>query len=182
GPDCQNLAFNLANGSSSPWNVRVLDLLLEDLKERSEKEVWVVRRSDGYYRETLEHRYKRLQTIWREGQVKVTAKGTLETGEDVEKRLITQRDKTLKLVRQATRRQNICLQSQSRSNTDDLPTWEWLQKLIKTLGDDGMSSEESDVENNVEMVLWVKNMSWRHEVERELNIIDHQRVFDDEIF
>jgi hypothetical protein len=42
GPDYQNLAYNLANGSRSPWNARVLDFLLENLKERSEKEVWVV--------------------------------------------------------------------------------------------------------------------------------------------
>jgi hypothetical protein len=45
-----------------------------------------------------------------------------------------------------------------------------------------MSSEESDVENDMETVLRVKNMPWCHEVERELNIIDHQRVFDDKIF
>lgn len=65
---------------------------------------------------------------------------------------------------------------------EDLPTWQWLQRLVKTLGDDGMSSEESDVENDVETVLRVKNMPWRREVERELNIIDHQRVLDDDIF
>ena len=29
---------------------------------------------------------------------------------------------------------------------DDLPSWKWLQHLIKTLGEDGMSSEESSVE------------------------------------
>lgn len=119
GPDYQKLAFDLANGSKTPWNARILDLLLEDLKERNEKEGWVVRRSDGYYREILEHRYKRLRTIWREGQAKVTAKGTLETGEEVEKRLVAQRDKTLKLVRQATRRRNVCPQSRSRSDAND---------------------------------------------------------------
>ncbi|KAG1763757.1 hypothetical protein EDD22DRAFT_756650, partial [Suillus occidentalis] len=164
-------------------NARVLDLLLEDLKERSQKEVWVVRRSDGYYRETLEHRYKRLWTIWREGQAKVTAKGTLETGEDVEKRLITQKDKTLKLkYMRRTKVLHHIIELKKDESDEDLPTWEWLQRLIKTLGDDGMSSAESDVENNVETVLRVKNMPWRREVERELNIIDHQRVFDDEIF
>ncbi|KAG1789903.1 uncharacterized protein HD556DRAFT_1208589, partial [Suillus plorans] len=178
GPDYQKLAFDLANGSKTPWNARTLDLLLEDLKERDEKEGWVVRRLDGYYREILEHRYKRLRTIWREGQAKVTAKGTLETGEEVEKRLVAQRDKTLKLVRQATRRRNL----KKDETAEDLPTWQWLQRLVKTLGDDGMSSEESDVENDVEMVLRVKNMPWCHEVERELNIIDHQRVLDDDIF
>jgi len=36
---------------------------------------------------------------------------------------------------------------------DDLPSWKWLQCLIKTLGEDGMSSEESSVENSVMNVL-----------------------------
>ncbi|KAG1803850.1 uncharacterized protein HD556DRAFT_1199017, partial [Suillus plorans] len=143
GPDYQKLAFDLANGSKTPWNARILDLLLEDLKERNEKEGWVVRRSDGYYREILEHRYKRLRTIWREGQAKVTAKGTLETGEEVEKRLVAQRDKTLKLVCQATRRRNKymrrtkvlhhVIELKKDETAEDLPTWQWLQRLVKTL-------------------------------------------------
>ncbi|KAG2108813.1 hypothetical protein DEU56DRAFT_920450 [Suillus clintonianus] len=65
---------------------------------------------------------------------------------------------------------------------DDLPAWQWLQKLVKTLGDGGMSSEESDIENDVECVLRVKNMAWRRGIERELNIIDNQRVLDNDIF
>jgi hypothetical protein len=65
---------------------------------------------------------------------------------------------------------------------DDLPAWQWLQKLIKTLGDDGMSSEESDIENDVECVLRVKNMTWRRGIEQELSVIDNQRVLDDDIF
>ena len=36
---------------------------------------------------------------------------------------------------------------------DNLPSWKWLQHLIKTLGEDGMSSEESSVENCVMNVL-----------------------------
>jgi hypothetical protein len=65
---------------------------------------------------------------------------------------------------------------------EDLPTWQWLQQLIEMLGDDGMSSEESDVENDVEMVLQVKNMPWHCGAEKELNIINHQRVLENEIF
>lgn len=45
-----------------------------------------------------------------------------------------------------------------------------------------MSSEESDIENDIECVLQVKNMAWCRGIERELNIIDNQRVLDDEIF
>jgi hypothetical protein len=45
-----------------------------------------------------------------------------------------------------------------------------------------MSSEESDVENDIETVLRVKNMVWRRAVEREMDIVDHQRLVDDDIF
>jgi hypothetical protein len=43
--------------------------------------------------------------------------------------------------------------------------WQWLQQLVKTLGEGGMSSEESNIENEIERVLRVKNMVWRHEIE-----------------
>jgi hypothetical protein len=65
---------------------------------------------------------------------------------------------------------------------EDAPAWQWLQRLVRTLGEGGMSSEESDVENDIETVLRVKNMTWRRAIERELDIIDHQRIVDDDIF
>ena len=65
---------------------------------------------------------------------------------------------------------------------DNLPSWKWLQRLIKTLGEDGMSSEESSVENSVTNILRVKNMDWRRNIEKELEIIDLQRVIDKDIF
>ena len=65
---------------------------------------------------------------------------------------------------------------------DDLPSWKWLQHLIKTLGEDGMSSEESSVENSVTNVLRVKNMDWWRNIKKELEIIDLQRVIDKDIF
>ena len=57
---------------------------------------------------------------------------------------------------------------------DDLTTWQWLQALIKALGESGMSSKESSVENGVENVLRVKNMEWRR------NIL--QRIINSDIF
>jgi hypothetical protein len=53
---------------------------------------------------------------------------------------------------------------------------------VKTLGESGMSSEESDVENDIKTVLRVKNITWHCEIEQELDIIDHQRIMDDDIF
>lgn len=37
-------------------------------------------------------------------------------------------------------------------NADDLHNWTWLQDLVQHLGEHGMSSEESEVENDVEQV------------------------------
>ncbi|KAI6143393.1 hypothetical protein BKA82DRAFT_4359952 [Pisolithus tinctorius] len=41
----------------------------------------------------------------------------------------------------------------SEVQDDDIQSWKWLQRLIKTLGEHGMSSEESTVENGVENIL-----------------------------
>jgi hypothetical protein len=67
-------------------------------------------------------------------------------------------------------------------NEDDLPAWEWLQCLVSTLGEGGMSSEESDSENEVESVLQIKNMEWRRCVSTELDIVDRQQILDTDIF
>jgi hypothetical protein len=208
GPDLKNLTFDLRNGSKTPWNSKIIDLLLEEIQKRCTEEQWPFQRSEAYFREILHDRYKRLRTIWTAAQPKVTAKGILETPAEVEKRLVTKKDETLKATRQTTRRRNVGPQSPdnvgteetsqkyrrrvavvdhlvkqtSDENEEDLPAWRWLQRLIKTLGEGGMSSEESDVENDIETVLRVKNMTWRRAIEREMDIVDHQRLVDDDIF
>lgn len=108
GPDTQNLAFDLKHGFSTPWNAKILDILLEKLRTRSMEEKWPFPRSDGYFKVTLEDRYKRLRTAWRAAQPKITAKGILETGAEVEERLIAKRDENLKSICQTTRRRNVC--------------------------------------------------------------------------
>ncbi|KAG1887555.1 uncharacterized protein F5891DRAFT_920096, partial [Suillus fuscotomentosus] len=178
GPDPRDPTFDLQNGFKSPWDSSIIDSLLEELQKRVGEESWPIRRSEAYFREILQHRYKRLRTIWTAAQAKVTAKGALETPAEVEERLIAKKDETLKSTRQTTRRKN----QTTDENREDLPAWQWLQLLVKTLGDGGMSSEESDVENQIETVLRVKNMVWRRAMERELDIIDHQRLMDADIF
>ncbi|KAG1726499.1 uncharacterized protein EDB91DRAFT_1086736 [Suillus paluster] len=98
GPNTQNLAFDLKHGFNTPWNAKILDILLEELKKRSVEEEWPFRRSDGYYKAILKDRYKQLQMVWRAAQPKVTAKGSLETAAEVEERLIAKRGENLKLV------------------------------------------------------------------------------------
>ncbi|KAG2117589.1 hypothetical protein DEU56DRAFT_698943, partial [Suillus clintonianus] len=143
GPNTQNLAFDLKHGFNTPWNAKILDILLEELKKRSVEEEWPFRRSDAYYKAILEERYKRMRMVWRAAQPKVTAKGCLETAEEVEERLIAKRGENLKSVRQTTRRRNKYLRRakvleqvielKKDGEDDDLPAWQWLQKLVKTL-------------------------------------------------
>lgn len=64
----------------------------------------------------------------------------------------------------------------------DVASWQWLHHLIETLGEHGMSSEESSVENGVENVLRVKQMQWRRNIDPELEIIDRERILDSDVF
>ncbi|KAI5980366.1 hypothetical protein EDC04DRAFT_2618817 [Pisolithus marmoratus] len=101
----------------------------------------------------------------RNAQPKVAATGHLETPGEVEACLINERTQASKESRQATCRRNkyehrkLILNHiaalKSDTYDDDLPSWQWLGRLIKTLGEHGMSSEESAVENGVENVLCV---------------------------
>jgi hypothetical protein len=64
----------------------------------------------------------------------------------------------------------------------DLPIWEWLSRILNSLGPDGMSSEESCTEGDIETIYRVKILAWRRDIEKELTIIDRQRVLDSDIF
>jgi hypothetical protein len=111
GPNCNRLAFDLKGGPKSPWNDKVVGLLLEELHRRVNQESWPFRRSEAYFKEVLQDRYKRLHTVWIAAQPKVTAKGGLETPTEVEQRLITKKDESLKVTRQTMRRKNVCLRA-----------------------------------------------------------------------
>jgi hypothetical protein len=63
----------------------------------------------------------------------------------------------------------------------DLRSWKWLKNLIETLGVDGMSSDESDVENE-QPVFRVKVLPWRRDVQQYWKIIDGCRFTDSGIF
>jgi hypothetical protein len=53
--------------------------------------------------------------------------------------------------------------------------WVWLSKVLKELGHDGMSSDESELDDEVEVILKVKKLPWRREISRELDFIDKKR-------
>ncbi|KAI6095110.1 hypothetical protein EDD16DRAFT_1903661 [Pisolithus croceorrhizus] len=172
GPDRNNLSFDLTQNYSSPWNTYILKLLCQELQARCKEENWPIKRGNNYIMEILRERYKRLRTVWRNAQPKLTSKGVLETPTETEARLVEGRIQMGKDSRQANSRRNISLQL----SHDPL--------LISalTLGEHGMSSEDSSVENGVENVLRVKNMPWHRNIDWELEIVDFQRLLDTDIF
>ncbi|KAI6099931.1 hypothetical protein EV401DRAFT_1894735 [Pisolithus croceorrhizus] len=172
-PDTDKIVFDLAWNYSSPWNTFLLSFLLREFQLRCTSEAWPIRKEDDYVKEILWEHYKRLRTLWRNAQPKLTTKGVPETPAEHEARLKYHRRKTV-LDR--------IVAMKSETSDDDLGSWKWLQRLINTLGEHSMSSEESSVENGIENVLRVKKLEWRRNIDKELEIVDLQRVLDKDIF
>lgn len=63
----------------------------------------------------------------------------------------------------------------------DLKIWKWLHTLLKHLGTDGMSSEESSIEG-LEKVYRVNTLPWRRDLDKYLDLIDNERGVADHKF
>ena len=76
------------------------------------------------------------------------------------------------------RRMNLLEHKIATDKGEHLRIWKWLRQVIQGLGHDGMSSEESDVEDDMDTILRVKTLPWRRNLEKELTLIDSLRVQD----
>ena len=66
---------------------------------------------------------------------------------------------------------------------DDVRIWEWLLSLLEVLEEDGMSSEESDIDARMGMEVYhCKKMPWRRNVDWEMGLIDKERVQDKKVY
>ncbi|KAG6372843.1 hypothetical protein JVT61DRAFT_7270 [Boletus reticuloceps] len=192
GPDVDRPSFDLLHGPTSTWNKAVIEILLHEFQAVCQSQGWPFCRSNNYIRVLIIEHYKRLRTVWRKAQPKLTEKGVLETPSEMEDRLIAERNAVLKASRQTTRRRNTCIRRvvvlehlvelKTEELEDDLDAWVWLKDLVTGLGEHGISSEESGDENDLETVLRVKNLEWRRPMERELSLIDLQRLLDSNVF
>ncbi|KAI6094913.1 hypothetical protein F5141DRAFT_1068943 [Pisolithus sp. B1] len=138
---------------------------------------------------------KMMTILKRNAQPKLTAKGLIEMPAKQEAWLVEENLILGKESRQATHHRNVGIKYHRRKTVldciittksevpdDDLCSWQWLQCLINSLGEHGMSSEESSVENGIENVLRVKKMEWQKNVNKELEIIDLQWILNKDIF
>ncbi|KAI6102243.1 hypothetical protein F5141DRAFT_1065725 [Pisolithus sp. B1] len=141
-----------------------------------DNEAWPIRKDDDYIEEVLWECYKQLQTLWKNAQPKLMAKGLIETPAEQEAWLVEESRQAMKMVL------DHIIVMKSEAADDDLHSWKWLQCLINTLGDHGMSLEESSVENGIENIFRVKKTERRKNIDQELEIIDLQQVLDKDIF
>lgn len=65
---------------------------------------------------------------------------------------------------------------------DNLPMWKYLHSIVETLDKDGMSSDESDVNECQVQALRLKSMPWRADFSHEMKFIDAQCLVGAVIF
>ena len=110
GPDMNALRINMIGGVNSRWNQKVLDILLVKLKDVREKDQWSLpNRSDMYLADLIKDRLKRAVKVWAKSQRKTNNAGTLESWDDVEQRLVAEKEGQLLLNRHATQRRNVSI-------------------------------------------------------------------------
>jgi len=68
-------------------------------------------------------------------------------------------------------------------DAEDVEIWGWLLGLLERLGEDGMSSEESNIDMRTGMeVYYTRRMPWCRGVDREMKLIDDQRFKDKQVY
>jgi hypothetical protein len=65
----------------------------------------------------------------------------------------------------------------------DTPIWKWLRHLIKTLGEEGTSSDESEVDDRTGSTIYrVHKMPWHRNVDFEIEKIENMRFRDKDLY
>lgn len=107
GPDPDDLRFDMMAKYHSPWNLTVIEILTNMLSSKVKEVRHLPECPDDYYRKIIVEKYQRCRTIWKKSRPRLDEDGTLETAEDMEKRMVKDKDLDLKDHRQATRRRSV---------------------------------------------------------------------------
>jgi hypothetical protein len=69
---------------------------------------------------------------------------------------------------------NDTLDIKQQQDASDIKHWRWMQSMIEKLGWDGMSSEESANESDIETTYRPRILEWRRDIDNYLSIIDKE--------
>jgi hypothetical protein len=107
GPDENDLHLDMAGGINSTWNEDVRAILLAKLKDARREEGWSLpRRSDWYLTDLIKERFSRVVRVWQTCQRRTKKSGELESWDEVEQRVVAQKEAELLIKRHTTRRRN----------------------------------------------------------------------------
>ncbi|KAG6373290.1 hypothetical protein JVT61DRAFT_6421 [Boletus reticuloceps] len=111
-------------------------------------------------------------------QLQVMKSGQIEDGDEIEncrsqfthrrlKRARIRERRVKKYEHRLTVAKGI-VKLKEEAGEDNNEIWKWLGNIVRELGTEGMSSDESGAEIEIKMVYYTKVMAWRREVEKEL--------------
>ena len=200
----------MKGASTSPWNEAVLDILTDRLmKELDNKRPSPFpKKSWAYWEAAIHKTFCRIKQEWSRVQPHRTNTGCIKEADETEEHRNMYTDKTLKRIRVQERRVRVrfnslpmtggwshlkkydwCLmiaqgiaEMKEAAEENDANIWRWLVDVLERLGENGMSSDESGVENEIETIYHIKMMPWRRNIVTELQIIDDQWLVDIDIF
>ncbi|KAI6136000.1 hypothetical protein F5141DRAFT_1208368 [Pisolithus sp. B1] len=122
-----------------------------------------------------------IKVIWNKGRPQRLNNDILETPTEVATRLMQGKIDNLKTAQKDMQRvakfqlhsitMKSFLHTELAWGTKDKDVWQWLSKVIDHLGNDGMSSEDSE-EEDMQTIFQVHGMLWRHDINKELQFID----------
>lgn len=66
----------------------------------------------------------------------------------------------------------------------NIESWKWIKRIINQLGHDGMSSDDSNCEQETLIIktLQTRRMPWRRDLTRIIELLDHERRLDKSVF
>lgn len=199
----QDLRLDLEGLPSSPWNQEVIRLLMVAFKAMGEDEGNL---PDEIAEELISNKLLHLRRVWNTANSRIKLDGQEETQEEIHTRLDKTRVEMDKTKRRHRRRVRVSRYPSSMTRcssisqryerrckvidrkvekkkaglelSDDLEVWEWLKSLMKALGEEGMSSDESETEDH-RQVFVAKSMPWRRDCREHMDIMDRERLEGD---
>ncbi|KAF8881511.1 hypothetical protein CPB84DRAFT_1751171 [Gymnopilus junonius] len=210
GPNPESIQINMQSKISTSWNQEVAKILLQEVLKKINNNEWnfCPECSKAYFFELIECKMDHVKSYWTNAQPKYKEDGEKETIEETETHLITKKDEREKIAQADARCYSMSrtdlihklysslqqryerrlktldrtIELKIEENVPDLDAWKWSQKLVKTLSLDGISSDESDIDDDGMVILHPRKMPWHPDVKLVMKVVDKQSLVDKDVF
>ncbi|TFK72421.1 hypothetical protein BDN72DRAFT_855453 [Pluteus cervinus] len=186
--------LDLMATAKSDWNRKVIHFLLKiGLQLQQESYPWLMDNEDDeetkkantkLFEEAITKKFTRLRQKWRESFLRMKPDGTLETEAEAEMRLNAVASMTNKRARHARRRSErydrrrriTGYQVVTADSEHSKATWNMILTVLEDLGERGMSSDESELEEgSLTQSFRAKKLPWRRNLDDILALVDDTR-------